>query len=542
MSAKGDETTVIVVDDDRATRTLILEILKNEPYRVEVFSSQEAAAEFHRKSGCSAVIYAVSILDESAAAFLDMFRRIDSIVPVIIPGFLDYSAHSELVEHFSADGEVVLVSKPIMPQKFLECVREAIERYRKSHLQIKHYSSVVNDIRAASRMQALLLPDWIVCNNDLFLSSLYEPMYGIGGDLYNLIELGGRRYLIFIGDVAGHGISAAMQMSVVMGWSKTIIEQAADPDNLLPELFNRLNAYFCTEFDHRGYMTCLAVLADCEKETLDYISAGHMGLFRYDEREHRIDYRDPGMKGGIPIGWFQEFEYTAEDVIHETFDRDCRYFSMTDGVMDTCDINSNKMSREEFVKLLVESNVDISQGQIPYLLAECIEEAGYTETSDDVSIISFGRRDSTSAAVKLSAAYTVDMANSKTFSEELHRALKGAGVDEFKLLEIELASVEFFNNIIMHGFATRPRIRPKIMVSVALENGRVEVTFLDRARKFEIELPKPEEGGGFDDFLMDAEAGRGLQLIANLSDGFFRRNYHGLNVSKLYFDLQKGGK
>lgn len=100
---------------------------------------------------------------------------------------------------------------------------------------------------------------------------------------------------------------------------------------------------------------------------------------------------------------------------------------MTDGVMDTCDINSNKMSREEFVKLLVESNVDISQGQIPYLLAECIEEAGYTETSDDVSIISFGRRDSTSAAVKLSAAYTVDMANSKTFSEELHRALKGAG-------------------------------------------------------------------------------------------------------------------
>ena len=415
MSAKGDETTVIVVDDDRATRTLILEILKNEPYRVEVFSSQEAAAEFHRKSGCSAVIYAVSILDESAAAFLDMFRRIDSIVPVIIPGFLDYSAHSELVEHFSADGEVVLVSKPIMPQKFLECVREAIERYRKSHLQIKHYSSVVNDIRAASRMQALLLPDWIVCNNDLFLSSLYEPMYGIGGDLYNLIELGGRRYLIFIGDVAGHGISAAMQMSVVMGWSKTIIEQAADPDNLLPELFNRLNAYFCTEFDHRGYMTCLAVLADCEKETLDYISAGHMGLFRYDEREHRIDYRDPGMKGGIPIGWFQEFEYTAEDVIHETFDRDCRYFSMTDGVMDTCDINSNKMSREEFVKLLVESNVDISQGQIPYLLAECIEEAGYTETSDDVSIISFGRRDSTSAAVKLSAAYTVDMANSKSW-------------------------------------------------------------------------------------------------------------------------------
>lgn len=53
-------------------------------------------------------------------------------------------------------------------------------------------------------------------------------------------------------------------------------------------------------------------------------------------------------------------------------------------------------------------------------------------------------------------------------------------MDEFKLLEIELASVEFFNNIIMHGFATRPRIRPKIMVSVALENGRVEVTFLDR--------------------------------------------------------------
>ena len=73
MSAKGDETTVIVVDDDRATRTLILEILKNEPYRVEVFSSQEAAAEFHRKSGCSAVIYAVSILDESVPP--DRFDR-----------------------------------------------------------------------------------------------------------------------------------------------------------------------------------------------------------------------------------------------------------------------------------------------------------------------------------------------------------------------------------------------------------------------------------------------------------------------------------
>ena len=69
---------------------------------------------------------------------------------------------------------------------------------------------IEQDLEAAAKIQRSLLPKKLNYMEGLDIAWKFKPCEKIGGDIFNLIQLDNEHYAVYIIDVAGHGVPAAM--------------------------------------------------------------------------------------------------------------------------------------------------------------------------------------------------------------------------------------------------------------------------------------------------------------------------------------------
>ncbi|MGW5433284.1 SpoIIE family protein phosphatase [Streptomyces sp. NPDC004059] len=92
---------------------------------------------------------------------------------------------------------------------------------------------------AAITLQRSLLPPALNGGTALEVASSYlpaDPSGGVGGDWFDVIPLSGARVGLVIGDVVGHGISAAASMGRLRTAVQTLAAMEMSPDDLLAHL------------------------------------------------------------------------------------------------------------------------------------------------------------------------------------------------------------------------------------------------------------------------------------------------------------------
>src|SRR5207302_9547645 len=89
--------------------------------------------------------------------------------------------------------------------------------------------------------------------------------------LYNSCELPDRRIAITIGDVTGHGMSAAFLMATTQLLVRTNLPRLGDPGYCLEEV----NRQLCTQVFNGQFVTMQILLIDLENRQIDIASAGH---------------------------------------------------------------------------------------------------------------------------------------------------------------------------------------------------------------------------------------------------------------------------
>ncbi|HAS11912.1 MAG TPA: hypothetical protein DCS55_15560 [Acidimicrobiaceae bacterium] len=126
--------------------------------------------------------------------------------------------------------------------------------------------------RLVEEMQAevLAMPD---TSRTLDVSLAYEPArgdIGFGGDWYDVIEIDESYTALVVGDVAGHGITAAARMTEAKATIRTLVLNVDHPE-VIPAA-NRSLAHFDS-----GYIATAAVAwIDDEAKTLEWRLAGHL--------------------------------------------------------------------------------------------------------------------------------------------------------------------------------------------------------------------------------------------------------------------------
>jgi signal transduction histidine kinase/DNA-binding response OmpR family regulator len=134
--------------------------------------------------------------------------------------------------------------------------------------------AAVREHRIATELQNGLLPDSDVQAESLRLAAYYRAgVEGtqVGGDWYDVIELGARRTALVLGDVMGRGVRAA----AVMGQLRSAVRAYARLDLPPADVLGHLDGVV-RELGDDDIVTCIYAVFDPYDRTLTYANTGHL--------------------------------------------------------------------------------------------------------------------------------------------------------------------------------------------------------------------------------------------------------------------------
>ena len=194
------------------------------------------------------------------------------------------------------------------------------------------------DLEAAADLQHALLPVELPKLTGMNFAYRFRPCSDVGGDSLNVLSLDDRHVAIYILDVSGHGVAAAL-LSVTLTHMLSMVPDrsflyhaATDGTGkycITPpaEVVSRLNRHFLTNPGVARFFTMIYGILDKETGDFRYVAAGHLGPIHLS----RNAGRRIGETGGIPIGLLSIASYEEHAV---TISKGDRLYLCTDGIME----------------------------------------------------------------------------------------------------------------------------------------------------------------------------------------------------------------
>ncbi|HKW87211.1 MAG TPA: SpoIIE family protein phosphatase [Candidatus Acidoferrales bacterium] len=128
-----------------------------------------------------------------------------------------------------------------------------------------------HEIEIASQIQRELLPKTFPQLAHVAVTGSTLSCHSVGGDCFDVIDLGSGRFGFFVGDVSGKGIAASLLATLLQG----VFYTTAALDIPLAEAARRVNQYLCQRSSEDRYATMFYGVLDPNGD-LEYINAGHV--------------------------------------------------------------------------------------------------------------------------------------------------------------------------------------------------------------------------------------------------------------------------
>jgi serine phosphatase RsbU (regulator of sigma subunit)/anti-sigma regulatory factor (Ser/Thr protein kinase) len=295
-----DTSAILLIEDDG--RTLAARAAKGLEEEVERGFRLPVGRGFAGRVAATRAPVAIPDLDHSPVTVVNPLMREKNVrsllgVPLIVEGALIGVLHvGSLTQREFTDDDIQLL------QLVADRVALSIERSR-----------LVVQGRIAQTLQRSLLPRNLPQLPGLTMAARYLPATiegSVGGDWYDVIELGHRRLGVSVGDVAGHGMSAATYMGQLRSAVRAYALEYERPSEVLRKLSvfaERERARMATvvyatislatsEIDlaRAGHPYPLLLRADGEATFLTEASGPPVGIGgnSYDEQRVRLDPGD----------------------------------------------------------------------------------------------------------------------------------------------------------------------------------------------------------------------------------------------------------
>jgi serine phosphatase RsbU (regulator of sigma subunit) len=134
------------------------------------------------------------------------------------------------------------------------------------------HQRVQGDLAMAHQIQRQMLPDVFPDISGLPQAATTLPARGSGGDFYEVVQLERHRVALLLGDVAGKGIQAALEMARLMGDFHACVRACAAPQDVI----QTLNRWWCQRHTRVStFVTVQYAVLDLAAHRLQFICAGH---------------------------------------------------------------------------------------------------------------------------------------------------------------------------------------------------------------------------------------------------------------------------
>ncbi|MGA2499142.1 MAG: PP2C family protein-serine/threonine phosphatase [Tepidisphaeraceae bacterium] len=178
------------------------------------------------------------------------------------------------------------------------------------------------EMAQARRIQLAWLPQ-ASAGLGVDIAAVNEPASHVSGDFYDWFELRDGRIVISIGDVTGHGMSAAFLMATTQLLIRNTMMRIRDPGDCLTEV----NRQLCGQVFNGQFVTVCVLILDLAANTLEVASAGHYAPLLHDGRKVVPLDADSNLVLGVE----HSEKYSTESfILPEVY----AFLLYTDGVID----------------------------------------------------------------------------------------------------------------------------------------------------------------------------------------------------------------
>lgn len=308
-------------------------------------------------------------------------NHIDPIIDafdVIIPIYHKSQALSFLLLG-DFEGEKIEVSPIIRHLPFIQTLTNLIvvaQENRRLFEESLANVAVQKELELASRMQNMLIPQFIPERIDLDIFALYKPHQVVGGDYYDFFLISEDETVFCMADVSGKGMSAAMLMSNFQAMMHVMMEQDRD----LHRIVTALNKRIFNNVKGEKFITTFIAVYNHKTHELTYVNSGHQpALLHHEGRVIELN------SGSSVLGAFDVLPHL--NIGKQKVAPNDVLVCFTDGV---CEVE-NELNKEFGTSRIISIMPEYREGKAEELLGAVMNEInsfkGKRELPDDLALL-----------------------------------------------------------------------------------------------------------------------------------------------------------
>ena len=235
-----------------------------------------------------------------------------------------------------------------------------------------------NELDIASQIQQSLLPKKIPQKEGLDIGAKAQAAKHVGGDLYDLIDLGEDKVGVMIGDVSGKGVPAAIFMGRILGEFRSEVPSGKRPS----EIVSVINNTVAKEEVSSMFVTLLYLEINLKEKTIAYSNGGHNPILYRPASDGK--FRRLKGEEGVPVGIMEDMPFSEEAF---SFKRGDIIVLFTDGINEARNKSGEEFGMDRLEKY-VSDNYKMAAQELTEQLVEAVKKffKGVPQ-HDDITLI-----------------------------------------------------------------------------------------------------------------------------------------------------------
>lgn len=278
-------------------------------------------------------------------------------------------------------------------------LRELVSKYALVEKQLRNLNNKLieqerhlnADLKAAAEIQKSLLPQKTFVVENLEIAWKFEPCEYMGGDIFNIFQIDSEHLGIYMLDVSGHGVPAAMiTVSVSQFLQQNIVHLLKGKENSLlrspAQVIDALDKEFPFE-RFNNFFTITYVIINTKSGDTVYSNAGHPYpiLLRKNKTIELLNKKGPVIGMGDLI--FLDDRKIGFEEGQLKIESGDKLFIYTDGIVEYQNHNGEFYGDDRFYRNLKTLKNESVHDIIDQCISSLMEFGNNTRPQDDIALL-----------------------------------------------------------------------------------------------------------------------------------------------------------
>ena len=256
-------------------------------------------------------------------------------------------------------------------------LQEAFDELKAAQAQLIEKERMERELKVAADIQMSILPDILPLHESYDFGGRILPARQVGGDFYDVFDLGNDKIGVLIGDVADKGVPSA----IFMARAHALIIAEADRAMSPGEVLMMANTHITRFEKSRQFVTALYGVLDTNTGEFSYARAGHEPPLLLDSQGevHRLPH-----KPGMALGLWEDILLDENSVL---LPKGSLLFMFTDGMTDCRDPQGEAFGLDRLKQALSGLEHTSAQSSCDQLLSTLMNYQDGSKQDDDVTLV-----------------------------------------------------------------------------------------------------------------------------------------------------------